>query len=120
MTPKAPADHSLPPASSTFDDDFPATADVGNYTLHSPSYESEFPSLPIQYREQESVIHSISTAVHPSHPSDISATRSPVFRRPLNSGVEVDDISVEAPVPPTRKRFQESWEDSDLHDTSDD
>ena len=126
--PRAPAEQSLPPASGTFDENFdknfdrkfPAVEELPRmFILHSPSYESEFPSLPVKYLEQVSVIHSISTFVHPPGPEGIKERETPVFRlNPSLCDMEMD-TSVEEESPTSRKRFQESWKDADLVDTSD-
>lgn len=119
--PRAPAYYSLPLATNTFDDDeFPEAEGVlGNYTLHSPSYESEFPSLPPKYAEHESVIHSISTIIHPMKPAENKEGKTPVFRRMSGPRDTEMATSAEEAVSHNRKRFQESWEDS-LVDTYDD
>eukprot|EP00590_Aulacoseira_subarctica_P002197 CAMPEP_0172417974 /NCGR_PEP_ID=MMETSP1064-20121228/4477_1 /TAXON_ID=202472 /ORGANISM="Aulacoseira subarctica , Strain CCAP 1002/5" /LENGTH=133 /DNA_ID=CAMNT_0013156595 /DNA_START=64 /DNA_END=462 /DNA_ORIENTATION=+ len=88
------------------------------------SYDSDFPALPAAYAEQESAVHSVSAVVHPKPiaiKSEVNET--PVSRRQpslcedvgsssANSEDDVVFISTSKIPVVTRKRFQESWEDS--------
>jgi hypothetical protein len=74
-----PSDQALPPASSTFDEDYLEENAPSAYPPRDPSYDTDIPTLPANYADQESTVHSIRTAVHPKTPA--STAKASVFRR---------------------------------------